>query len=380
MTDAASFETFHLIAPLLATLAQSGHKRPSPIQAAVLPVLLEGRDALAVAQTGSGKTAAYVLPILQRLAQANETREPGLPHALILAPTRELVTQIASVCRQLGRQLSLRSRIACGGMVREPQIAALKEGVDILVATPGRLIDLLDGGHLRLDAIKILVLDEADQMLDEDFLLAMARLDKDLPRPRQTVLCSATMPDGVKELSRRLLYKPEIVELPIETVTPKRIKQSVVFVEAAEKSGCVATLVQQVEGRIIVFVRTKANVEKLAKTLRKSGIKLDTLHGDRTQGARNKALEALRRGEVQVLITTDIAARGLDINDIVLVINYDLPDKAENYVHRIGRTARAGKRGAAITLCDIDERAILRQIEKTIGYHIKAMTMDNLKV
>jgi len=365
------FTTLGLSRPLLETLRQAGHVRPSPIQIEAIPLLLQGRDLLAVAQTGSGKTAAYALPILQRLGTDEASRVPGTPRALILAPTRELASQIAGVCRTLGRRFPLRTRVACGGMKRDLQVKALEEGVDILVATPGRLLDLLEGGTLHLEAVKTLVLDEADQMLDEDFLNAMAVIAQHLPERRQTILCSATMPEEIVTLSRKLLHNPDKITFSAETVTPRRIRQEAMFVEATEKPEHVTTLLKTAEGRSMIFVRTKANAEKLALILKRGGIRCEILHGDRTQGARNQALDAFRTGRVPALVATDVAARGLDIEDVALVINYDLPDTPEIYVHRIGRTARAGKRGAAMTLCSLDERSMLRAIEKHIGMRLR---------
>jgi len=364
------FADFNLLPPLLSALERGGYKKPSAIQMQAIPALISGQDVLAIAQTGSGKTAAYALPILDRLGRLAPQRHPGAPTALVLAPTRELATQIASVFRQLGRALPLRTRVACGGLPRDGQIKALAEGVDILVGTPGRLIDLLDGGHLHLENAGLLVLDEADRMLDGDFLEDMARIAAHLPDKRQTALCSATASASVRTLAQRLLHKPVAIEIEAETVTPKRIRQRAIFADKAEKPKLVAAALRGTRDRAIVFVRTKADAERLAGILRREDIAVETIHGDRTQGARNKALDAFRAGRVRALVATDIAARGLDIGDIMLVVNMDLPDKAETYVHRIGRTARAGKRGAALTLCDVDERTTLREIEKKIGYRI----------
>ena len=370
-----SFDALGLISPLLAALQQAGHKRPSAIQQQAIPPLLEGRDVLVASQTGSGKTAAFALPILQKLSQ---TKRAHGPRALILEPTRELAAQTAAVCRMLGRQLSLRTRVVCGGTSREQQLKSLVDGVDIVVATHGRLLDLVMQGDLVLEYISFLVLDEADRLLDEDFSESMNALVPYLPEHPQTVFCSATLPEPVMALAKRVTRDPVRVEVSEETFTPKRIRQRALFVDRADKPGVVLKMLNAVEGRCIVFARTKNNVDALGKLLRQNDVKCETLHGDRSQGARNKALDNFRRGRVRVLVTTDIASRGLDIQDVELIINLDMPDTPEAYVHRIGRTARAGKKGVAFSLIDADERLRLREIEQHIGYRVRITTDDIL--
>lgn len=373
------FSTFGLMPPLLSALDKAGHKRPSAIQARAIPLILEGRDVLAIAQTGSGKTASYALPLLQRLATLPPSeRIPGAPMALVLAPTRELASQIAGVFRQLGRTMTLRTRVACGGLPKDAQIAAMAEGVDILVATSGRLLELFDNGHVTFDKLRFFVLDEADRMLEGDFLIDMERMEPLLPTIRQTILCSATQPPGLQPLAQRLLHKPVLIEIEAQTVTPRRIRQRAMFVEADQKPALIAAALRHQPGRAIVFARTKADVEKLAATLRRMKIAVETLHGDRTQGQRNRALEAFRAGKISALIATDIAARGLDIGDILLVINATLPEQADTYVHRIGRTGRAGKRGDSLTLCDATERKMLRLIEKQIGHRMTIISPEQI--
>ncbi|GBQ88839.1 DEAD/DEAH box helicase [Asaia krungthepensis] len=361
--------------PLItAGLNQVGITKPNDVQNRVWPELLARRDVLLIAQTGSGKTAAYAAPAFQHLLACRGEREPGAPRVLILAPTRELVTQIAGVCRQIGRRLPFRTRLLCGGLPKDAQIEALAEGVDIAVATPGRLIDLLTSGSCRLDLTTLLIVDEVDQMLDEDFLAAMDQIVPYLPRERQAMMCSATMPPTGRALANRLLYKPVTLEFESQTVTPRRIKQRAMFVETEEKLATLTRLCAETQGRQIVFIRTKASVDQIGKHLRKTGLPIAVLHGDLAQGARQKAVDALRSGAARILLTTDVAARGLDIDDVALVLNYDLPEKAETYVHRIGRTARAGKRGAALSFCTRDERLLLRAIEKEIGYRISIIS------
>ncbi|GBR71628.1 RNA helicase [Gluconobacter kanchanaburiensis NBRC 103587] len=370
------FEELGLIAPLLATLAQAGHKRPSLIQAQAIPPLLEGKDVLVGSQTGSGKTAAFVLPMLQKLEEAGPA--PG-PRALILEPTRELAAQTAAVCRQLGRRLSLKTRVICGGTSREQQVRSVSDGVDIVVATHGRLLDLVMQADLVLEHLNYLVLDEADRLLDEDFSASMTALIPYFPDvPPQTVFCSATLPEPVMDLAKRVTRDPVRVEVAAESFTPKTIRQRAIFVEKDDKPETVARLLKHFEGRSIVFARTKNTVDALSRVLRRHGLRVETLHGDRTQGARNKALDLFRQGRVPVLVTTDIASRGLDIPDVDLVINMDMPETPEAYVHRIGRTARAGRKGVAFSLINIDERTFLRDVEKHIGYKVRIATEESL--
>ncbi|MBF0877536.1 DEAD/DEAH box helicase [Gluconobacter cerevisiae] len=373
---APGFEELGLIAPLLATLAQAGHKRPSLIQGQAIPPLLEGKDVLVGSQTGSGKTAAFVLPMLQKLEEAGPA--PG-PRALILEPTRELAAQTAAVCRQLGRRLSLKTRVVCGGTSREQQVQSVSDGVDIIVATHGRLLDLVQQADLVLEHLTYLVLDEADRLLDEDFSASMTALTPYFPdHPPQTVFCSATLPEPVMDLAKRVTRNPVRVEIAAESFTPKNIRQRAIFVEKDDKPETVARLLKHFEGRSIVFARTKNTVDALAKILRRHNLRIETLHGDRTQGARNKALDLFRQGRVPILVTTDIASRGLDIPDVDLVINMDMPETPEAYVHRIGRTARAGRKGVAFSLINIDERTFLRDVEKHIGYRVRIATEDTL--
>lgn len=365
------FAEFGLLTDLLGPLEKAGLKHPSPIQAAAIPALLDGRDVLLTSQTGSGKTAAYALPILHTLAATPVARQPLCPSALVLAPARELASQIAGVFRTLGRPLPLRTRVASGGLPRETQINALAEGTDILVATPGRLVELLEGGNVILEQLRFLVLDEADRLIEGDLLIAMGRIAPYLDHNHQTIFCSATQPDTLRDLAKRLLHNPLVIEMAEQTPTPKRIRQHVAFSMREEKPKQVRAALHGLGTPAMIFTRTKADAEKLASFLRKDRIRVETLHGDKTQGARSKALDALRNARVDVLIATDVAARGLDIPDVRLVVSVDVPDQPETYVHRIGRTARAGKSGAAVVLCDPDERTALRAIEKHMGYRIR---------
>ncbi|QDH17854.1 DEAD/DEAH box helicase [Swingsia samuiensis] len=370
------FTKLGLILPLLETLKQIGHKRPSEIQEQTIPQILDGKDVLIASQTGSGKTAAFVLPILQKISEYETDYNPKV---LILEPTRELAMQTASVCRQLGRRLPLKTRVICGGVPKEQQVKSLSEGVDIIVATHGRLLDLVVQGQIILEDLKFLVLDEADRLLDEDFAESMNALVPYFPDYHpQTVFCSATLPAPVMALAQKVTRNPVRVEVAEETFTPKKIRQRALFVEKDQKIKIVSQLLDTVAGKIIIFVKTKNNVQDVFKILKKKSLHIETLHGDKTQAARSKSLDLFKKNEKSILITTDIASRGLDISDVDLVINMDMPTSPEIYVHRIGRTARAGKKGAAFSLITIEERLLLREIEKHIGFRIRITTEDAL--
>ncbi len=367
-----SFQDLPLVEPLRRALAEEGYAVPTPIQAQAIPHLLAGRDLLGIAQTGTGKTAAFALPILQRLAAAGDATGKALERktarCLVLTPTRELALQIADSFRAYGRHLGLRSTVIFGGVGQNPQVAAMARGVHILVATPGRLLDLIGQGHVKLDRVEIAVLDEADRMLDMGFIHDVKKIVGRLPKQRQTLLFSATMPADIARLAAGILRDPARVEVTPAASTVERAEQRVMFVERGDKRDLLcAMLKDRALARVLVFTRTKHGANKVAEQLGRAGYRADAIHGNKSQGARQRALEGFRAGHVRVLVATDIAARGIDIDGITHVINYELPNVPETYVHRIGRTARAGAGGAAISLCDGEERAYLRDIERLIG-------------
>jgi ATP-dependent RNA helicase RhlE len=373
----STFVTLGVAEPLLRALAAENYSKPTPIQAAAIPLILLGRDVLGIAQTGTGKTAAFGLPILQRLAENRVAAAPQSPRALILAPTRELAIQIDESLRVYGRNLKLRHAVILGGVNQNRQVQALRHGVDILVATPGRLLDLIQQKHLRLSAVTTLVIDEADRMFDMGFIRDVRRIVSYLPRQRQSMLFSATMPAEVAHLVAEILKEPARIDISPATVTADNIDQRVYFVPAQEKRTLLNELLRD-EGmkRVIVFTRTKHGANKVAEQLEKAGHPAEAIHGNKSQNARQRALEEFRSGRARILVATDIAARGLDIDDVTHVVNFELPDVAESYVHRIGRTARAGSGGIAIAFCDPSERDSLRAIERLVKQTLTHMGGD----
>jgi ATP-dependent RNA helicase RhlE len=372
---ANDFASLGLAEPLLRALAARNYTTPTPIQARAIPHLLQGRDLLGIAQTGTGKTAAFALPMLQLLDKSNFEARPRMPRALVLAPTRELATQIADSCIAYGRHFDLSVAIVFGGVGQNPQVMALKKGVDILVATPGRLLDLIQQRHCDLADVEILVLDEADRMLDMGFLPDVRRILNTVPKGRHSLLFSATMPQDVTALANSLLRDPLRVEVTPPAATADRIAQSVHFVEKAGKRDLLVELLQDPQlVRTLVFTRTKHGADRVVKHLKQHGMKAHAIHGNKSQNARERALDEFRDGKAHVLVATDIAARGIDVPDITHVINFDLPNIPESYVHRIGRTARAGRDGIAISFCDGEEREYLRDIEKLIKQRIPVVS------
>ncbi|MGH6962601.1 MAG: DEAD/DEAH box helicase [Dongiaceae bacterium] len=359
-----SFTDLGISEALRRALHAENYLTPTPIQAQAIPVLLAGKDILGIAQTGTGKTAAFLLPILQHLASTRTTAAPRTARALILAPTRELAAQIGERARAYGHHLGLRHAVVFGGVGFGPQIAALARGVDVLIATPGRLLDLIARGRLRLDSVSHLVLDEADRMLDMGFVRDVRKIVALTPKERQSLLFSATMPPEIARLAAELLRSPVRVEVSPPTRTVERIDQRAFMVEAGAKRAFLTKLLADPAlARVIVFTRTKHGANRVAEHLDKAGIAAEAIHGNKTQGARERALERFRAGNARVLVATDIAARGIDVDDVTHVVNYEIPNIPESYVHRIGRTARAGAAGIAISLCDPSERAFLRDIE-----------------
>ncbi len=391
MTDFLGLE---LAQPILRAIADEGYTTPTPIQVKSIPPLIQGRDLLGVAQTGTGKTAAFALPLLHRLSE-NGGQPPAKPNsrkprALILAPTRELASQIGDSIRTYGRHLRLRTSVVFGGAPIRPQIRALAQGVHILAATPGRLIDLMNQGHLRLDAVEVFILDEADRMLDMGFIRDVKKICAALPKRRQTVLFSATMPNSVQGLAGGLLRDPVRVEAAPAATTAEKVEQRVLFVPKDKKRALLGDLLKDQDiKRVLIFTRTKHGADRVARHLHQGGIRSDAIHGNKAQNARQRALKGFRAGDIRALVATDIAARGIDVEGVTHVVNFDLPNDPESYVHRIGRTARAGAAGMAISFCDHGERAFLRDIEKIIRqkvpvivdhpYHAAEIANDNGK-
>ncbi len=359
------FSDLGLVETLLRALREEGYTTPTPIQAQSIPPLLQGRDLLGIAQTGTGKTAAFALPIIQRLLANPQRAEPGYVRALVLAPTRELAAQIAESFRAYGRFARIQVACIVGGVSLGPQRQALARGLDVLVATPGRLLDHMSTGNVRLDRTEVVVLDEADHMLDLGFVVPIRKIVAKLPRERQNLFFSATMPKEIAGLAGDMLRNPVQVSVTPVATTAERIKQEVYHVEAARKRDLLVELLRRPEvKRTIVFTRTKRGADKVAQHLSASNISSAAIHGNKSQNQRERALDSFRSGSCPVLVATDIAARGIDVDGVTHVVNFELPDVAESYVHRIGRTARAGADGAAFTLCDDDERHLLRAIEK----------------
>ena len=360
-----TFEQLNLIEPLLQAVREAGYETPSPIQQKAIPPVLEGRDLLGCAQTGTGKTAAFALPILQRLAQSpvksNKIR------ALILTPTRELALQIDESFAAYGAYLPVRHTVIFGGVGQAPQVAALQRGVEVLTACPGRLNDLIGQGHVDLSALEVFVLDEADRMLDMGFIHDVKKVIRHLPAKRQTLLFSATMPAEIEQLAGSILHKPASVKVDPVSSTVDRIDQYLFHVEKADKPALLTRLVQRPEvTSALVFSRTKHGADKIARILNKNGVTAAAIHGNKSQNARVAALDGFKKGSTRVLVATDIAARGIDINELSHVFNYDLPEVPETYVHRIGRTGRAGAEGTAVAFCSPEEEEYLAAIEKLI--------------
>jgi len=376
-----SFAELDLIEPLQRAVLEAGYTHPTPIQLQAIPHLLKGRDLLGCARTGTGKTAAFSLPILQRLVEANRKPAPRSPRVLVLAPTRELAAQVAESFNTYGRHLRISTTVIYGGVGQTPQVRTLARGVDVLVATPGRLVDLMGQGHVRLDQVEMLVLDEADHMLDLGFLPDVKRVLAAVPRRRQTLFFSATMPPPIAKLADGILKDPIKVVVTPPSSTVELVQQHVMHLSRSEKGSALTHLLSAPEvERTIVFTRTKRGADRVAKRLNQDGIRSEAIHGNKSQNNRERTLDGFRTGRVRVLVATDIAARGIDIDDITHIVNYELPNVPETYVHRIGRTGRAGATGVAISLCDEEEREFLRDIEKLTKRPLDVMNRpDGLK-
>ena len=366
------FNDLGLAEPLLRALSSEGYSTPTPIQAQTIPALLDGHDVLGIAQTGTGKTASFVLPLLQGVIEHRKKLEPKRCDALIMTPTRELAQQIADNIRTYSQHIRASVAVVVGGVSPRSQIKTLARGVDIIVATPGRLLDHMNTGAVRIDRTTTVVLDEADQMLDLGFVPAIRKIMAQLPRDRQTVLMSATMPKQIRKLAADFQSSPKEISVAAVSRPIERIAQSVRHVPAGGKRDALSDALNEAgDFRAIVFTRTKRGADKVSRHLEAQGMRSAAIHGNKSQSQRERTLSSFRSGRTSVLVATDIAARGIDIDDVSHVINFDLPFVAESYVHRIGRTARAGRDGTAISLCDPEERGLLRDIEKLIGNRLE---------
>lgn len=367
-----TFEDLNLIDPILSALKEEGYTKPTPIQAQAIPIVLKGKDLLGCAQTGTGKTAAFSIPVLQ-LMHKETVKPPGKRpiRTLILTPTRELAIQIGESIANYGKNLPMRHRVIFGGVKQHAQVSALKQGVDILVATPGRLLDLMNQGYVKLSDIEYFILDEADRMLDMGFIHDVKKVIAKLPNKRQSLFFSATMPKEIIKLSAAILTDPLKVEVTPESTTAETINQVVYFVDKGNKRNLLKEVIEErnIE-RALVFTRTKHGADRVAKTLTKQGINAQAIHGNKSQNQRQNALNSFKDSKTRVLVATDIAARGIDIDELTHVFNYELPNVPESYVHRIGRTGRAGANGVAISFCDALERKYLKDIQKLIGQKV----------
>tara|TARA_B110000444_G_scaffold27792_1_gene22866 strand:+ start:10441 stop:11715 length:1275 start_codon:yes stop_codon:yes gene_type:complete len=366
----SNFESLGLSKKLLRAISDEGYDIPTPVQAQCIPLLLDGKDVLGVAQTGTGKTAAFALPVLQKILEKN------IPHkrqirALILSPTRELAAQIDERFSVYSKYIDMRHKVIFGGVSQKPQVQSLRKGIDVLVATPGRLLDLMQQGHIHLNNVEFFVLDEADRMLDMGFIRDIKKILKILPRKRQNLLFSATMPTSIANLANSFLNDAQMVDLSPKEITVDRIEQSILFVRKEDKRKLIVNMIKENNVKKgIVFTRTKHGANRLVKQLDKAGIEALAIHGNKSQGARTKALDKFKLGNVPLLVATDIASRGIDVEGVTHVFNFDLPNEPESYVHRIGRTARAGKSGVAFAFCDDSESGYLVGIQNLIGKKI----------
>ena len=372
-----TFEELHLSKPVLMAVKDKEYITPTPIQTQTIPVAMNNRDVLGLAQTGTGKTAAFAIPIIEQLLDSGaDMQKYRRIQALVVTPTRELAIQIDESFKDYGKYTNLRHTVVFGGVNQNPQVKALQRGVDILVATPGRLLDLIGQKFISLDSVKYFVLDEADRMLDMGFIHDIKKLMTMLPPKRQTMLFSATMPKDIDAICRQILKDPVRVEVTPESSTVDTIDQYVCFAEKPEKIDTLVWLLNRSKGeRILVFSRTKHGADKIVKVLDKRLIPSEAIHGNKSQNARQKALNDFKSGKTKIIIATDIAARGIDVEDLGVVINYDLPEVAETYVHRIGRTGRAGHSGTAYSICSSDERGLYNDIQKLTGKKLEKISM-----
>ena len=359
------FDDYRIAPEIKRNLAAMGLRRPTDIQFKAIPPVLNGEDVLAIAQTGTGKTAAFAIPVVHMLHEQKRSRRVEGIQCVVMEPTRELALQIAEVFDSIGRHTRVKTLCVFGGVEQDPQIARLAKGIDILVATPGRLFDLVSQGHIRLNRVRILVLDEADHMLDLGFITDIQDLIRFLPRTRQTLFFSATISDNIKKLAYSLVKNPIRIQVAPDDPVARNITHSVAFIGMDDKRFFLARLIGENPGsKILVFVRTKVRAERVAKALERAGIRSPTIHGDKDQRERLEVMRQFREGAVKILIATDVSARGIDIPDVDQVVNYDLPESAENYVHRVGRTGRGEKKGLAVSFCSPEEKPVLDEIEQ----------------
>lgn len=371
-----TFKELKISEPILKALTNKGYETPTPIQEKAIPIALAGHDLLGIAQTGTGKTAAFAIPVIQKLNQEPSKGQKREIKVLILTPTRELAIQIDDCFKDYTQYTNLRHTVIFGGVNQNPQVATLKRGVDILTATPGRLLDLIAQKHISLNNIRHFILDEADRMLDMGFIHDIKRLLPMLPKRKQTLFFSATMPPAIDKLSKSILFHPEKVEVTPVSSAVDTIDQRLYYVEKAQKSELLYTVLEREQGKsVLVFSRTKHGADKIARVLNKKGIGCEAIHGNKSQGARQRALTNFKSGKTRVIIATDIAARGIDIANLEMVINYDLPDVAETYVHRIGRTGRAGKSGTALSFCSQEEHVMVKDIQKLTGKKLSTVSI-----
>jgi ATP-dependent RNA helicase RhlE len=375
-----NFNNMGLIDPIILALEEEGYQQPTPIQAQAIPPILEGRDILGCAQTGTGKTAAFSLPLLQRLNHVNRGSGKRPIRALILTPTRELAIQIKESIDAYGRHLPLKNTVIFGGVGQQPQVTALRNGIDILVATPGRLLDLCQQGHVSLKQLEVFILDEADRMLDMGFIHDVRKIIAMLPEKRQSLFFSATMPKEIQALADKILTNPFKVEVAPPATTAETIQQSIYRCEKSDKKGVLIKIISDLGiERALVFSRTKHGADRIAKDLNKAGIRSEAIHGNKSQNARQNALKNFKNSVTRMLVATDIAARGIDVDDLTHVINFDIPNVPETYVHRIGRTGRAGASGIAISLCEEEEVPYIRDIQKLTRIEIQVLLGDPIQ-
>ncbi|MFA6260586.1 MAG: DEAD/DEAH box helicase [Bacteroidia bacterium] len=369
------FQSLNLISPILQALEEEGYVTPTPIQAQAIPVVLDGRDLMGCAQTGTGKTAAFAIPILQLLSSGHANEKKRKIRSLIVTPTRELAIQIGESFSAYGRHTGLKNTVIFGGVGQTPQVNALQRGVDILIATPGRLLDLMNQGYIHLRDIEIFVLDEADRMLDMGFIHDVKKLLAVLPKKRQSLFFSATMPPEIVKLAGSILHNPASVSVTPVSSTVEIINQEIYFVDKGNKNPLLLDLLQDKKIKTaLVFTRTKHGADKVVRILQKSNITAEAIHGNKAQNARQRALNNFKAQTTRVLVATDIAARGIDVDELEYVINFEMPNVPETYVHRIGRTGRAGAKGTAISFCDAEEKAYLKDIEKLIAKRIPVVS------
>ena len=370
------FDDYRIEPEIKRNLAALGFRRPTDIQFKSIPPILNGEDVLAIAQTGTGKTAAFAIPIVHMLHEQKRSRRPEGIKCVVMEPTRELALQITEVFDSIGKHTRVKTLCVFGGVEQDPQIARLEKGIDILVATPGRMFDLVSQGHIHLNRVQMLVLDEADHMLDLGFIKDIEDLIRFLPRKRQTLFFSATINDKIKKLAYSLVKNPIRIQIAPDDPVARNITHSVAFIEMDDKRFFLARLIQEnPDSKILIFVRTKVRAERVSKALERAGIQSLTIHGDKDQLDRLDVMKQFREGSVKILIATDVSARGIDIPDVDQVVNYDLPEVAENYVHRVGRTGRADKKGLAVSFCSPEEKPILDEIESFLGKPVTVLSI-----